>query len=91
MQEVRRLSALSRIDLTEAQAQRLQGDLEKILVHVDQLASVDTAGIAAYVPEAQSEACLRADVVEPSLPVDMALGAAPERLGDGFGVPKILD
>lgn len=91
MQDVQRLSALSRIDLTQEQAKALQGDLEKILLHVDQLSSVDTAGIEAYVPEAQSEDCLRADVVVPSLPVDAALAAAPERLGDGFGVPKILD
>ena len=34
---------------------------------------------------------LRADVVTASLPVDMALKNAPERMGDGFGVPKIIE
>lgn len=91
MQEVLRLSSLCRIELSEDEAKRLQGDLEKILHHVDQLASVSTSSVEPYRAPAENEEKLRADEVQPSLPIELALQNAPERLGDGFGVPKILD
>ena len=91
MQEVRRLGGLCRINLSEEEAKRVQGDLEKILHHVDQLQTVASEMVGPYRHAAQTEHTLRPDEVRPSLPVDAALAAAPERLGDGFGVPKILD
>jgi aspartyl-tRNA(Asn)/glutamyl-tRNA(Gln) amidotransferase subunit C len=33
----------------------------------------------------------REDVVQPSLSIDQALANAPERDGDGFSVPKIIE
>lgn len=88
--EVHRLAGLARLHLTEAEERAVMGDLERILAHVDKLADSDHSA-----PPTNHAVDLvqvdRPDVVTPSLPIEEVLRAAPERLGDGFGVPKIIE
>lgn len=45
-QEVKKLAALARIELTEDEVTRLQKDLEKVLAYIDDLKNVDVAGVS---------------------------------------------
>ena len=89
--DIHKLSLLCRIDLCPAEEEALRGDLDAILGHVDQLEKVDTKGVAPYEAVGLRELPLRPDAPRPSLGVEAALLNAPERLGDGFGVPKIIE
>lgn len=89
--EVHKLATLARLNLTEDEERAVMGDLENILAHVDKLASANTEQAPPTSHAVDLEGHLRPDVVAPSLPIDAVLRNAPERLGDGFGVPKILE
>lgn len=89
--EVHRLAVLCRLNLTQAEERQVMIDLESILTHVDKLASANVEDVAPLCHATYRSGPLRKDVVRPSLPVDEALKNAPERLGDGFGVPKIIE
>ncbi len=88
--DVARLAALARIDLTRAELEHLAPQLDVIL---DSVASV--SAVAGPDVEPTSHALplvnvFRADVVTPSLPVKEALAMAPAQEDDRFRVPRIL-
>ena len=89
--EVERIAKLARLKLTDAEKAQTAIDFDRILDHVDALQQVDTSGIEPTQHIEGIALVLREDRVQPSLPVDVALLNAPERLGDGFGVPKIIE
>ena len=90
--EVERIAVLARLTFDAAEIAALAHDLGDILGLMRSLEAVDVTGV---VPTAHATGepagPLREDLVRPSLPVDLALAAAPERLGDGFGVPKMIE
>ena len=88
--EVDEIALLARLHLEPAEAEALQGELGAILEHFAALAAVDTEGVLPMTHVLPTEAPLRADVVEPSLPVEEALRAAPSRHGDLISVPAII-
>jgi aspartyl-tRNA(Asn)/glutamyl-tRNA(Gln) amidotransferase subunit C len=92
--EVRYVAALANLDLTDAEVQRFEGDLNEILAHMDQLAEIDTSGIepmAQVLYEAAAGAPLRSDVPISSLSNQEALANAPQPGAGYFKVPKVID
>lgn len=89
--EVHRLATLARLDLTVDEERAVMGDLERILAHVDKLADSQAVQAPPTNHAVDLEPHERPDVVTPSLSIDEVLRNAPERLGDGFGVPKIIE
>jgi aspartyl-tRNA(Asn)/glutamyl-tRNA(Gln) amidotransferase subunit C len=89
-EEVARLAALARIDLTPAELARFAGELE-VIVHavarVSEVAGEDVPATSHPIPLSN---VFREDVVEPSLPVEAALAGAPAAEGGRFLVPQIL-
>ncbi len=88
--DVARLAALARIDLTQAELEHLAPQLDVIL---DSVASVSEVAGADVVPTSHALPLVnvfRADVVTPSLPVDATLAMAPAREDNRFRVPRIL-
>ncbi len=65
--------------------------MRNILAYVDSLAGLDLEAVAPTAHAVALPTLLREDVVQPGLALEAALRNAPERLGDGFGVPKIID
>ncbi len=97
---VRRVAALARIRLEEEEVARLQGELNGILGWIEQLQSVDTEGVepmAGGAPsggDARGGAAgmpMRADVVTDGGIREKILANAPDREGDFFGVPKVVE
>ena len=89
--EVMRIATLARLELEENEVEMLARDLGSILSYVHKLDELDTTGVEATTHAVELTTTLREDKSEPGLDVELGLRQAPERLGDGFGVPKIIE
>jgi aspartyl-tRNA(Asn)/glutamyl-tRNA(Gln) amidotransferase subunit C len=89
--EVLRIAELARLELSEAEAERMTAELEAILGHVASLAALDTTGIEPTAHALSIPTPLRDDRALPPLDPERALANAPERDGFAFVVPKVLD
>jgi len=88
--DVARLAALARIDMTDADLDRLSGQLSAIVDAVatlEEVADADVPATSHPIPMANVE---RDDVVMPSLTPEEALAAAPQAEGGRYRVPQIL-
>jgi aspartyl-tRNA(Asn)/glutamyl-tRNA(Gln) amidotransferase subunit C len=88
--EVEDIALLARLHLESAELERMQGELAAILDHFQTIAAVDTTDVPAMTHAVPMDLRLRADVSEPSLPVETALAAAPRRSGDLIVVPSSI-
>jgi aspartyl-tRNA(Asn)/glutamyl-tRNA(Gln) amidotransferase subunit C len=82
---------LARLDLAPADRDRMARQLSAILDYFDQINRVDTAGVEPLSHPLKINNVFRPDEPRPSLSVDDALANAPDRRGDYFGVPAVLD
>jgi aspartyl-tRNA(Asn)/glutamyl-tRNA(Gln) amidotransferase subunit C len=85
------VAKLARLELADSEIDRMQKDLGNILEYVNSLAELDTASVEETTQFAALGAPLRPDVVEPSLPNELALREAPRSSGGGFAVPAFVD
>jgi aspartyl-tRNA(Asn)/glutamyl-tRNA(Gln) amidotransferase subunit C len=90
-QEVEKVAKLARLEITPAEKETFAKQLSQILTHVEKLKQFDTKGIEPTATVLGQVNVFRDDDVRPSLPVEKALANAPEREGDGFSVPKIIE
>jgi aspartyl-tRNA(Asn)/glutamyl-tRNA(Gln) amidotransferase subunit C len=90
-EDVEKVALLARLRVTEDEKEVFATQLSQILTHVEQLNRYETAGVEPTTTVMGQVNVFRDDVVRPSLPAEKALANAPEREGDGFGVPKILE
>ena len=91
---VRRVAALARIRLEEEEVARIQGELNGILGWIEQLQAVDTEGVepmAGGTPEGIASMPMRDDVVTDGGQATKVLAYAPDREGEYFGVPKVVE
>jgi aspartyl-tRNA(Asn)/glutamyl-tRNA(Gln) amidotransferase subunit C len=89
-EEVRRVAALARLELSEAEVERMTGQLDAILSYVAKLDELETTGVAVTThPQAVVNA-FREDEVRPSLTRERALANAPEQNGEAFIVPRVI-
>ena len=88
--EVKRVAALARLDLSEAEIKRLTPQLDTILSYVAKLDELDTEGVPVTThPQSLSNA-LREDEVQESLARDKALANTAQENGEAFVVPKVV-
>jgi aspartyl-tRNA(Asn)/glutamyl-tRNA(Gln) amidotransferase subunit C len=88
---VRKVAKLSRLDLTEAEVQEFTGQLSAILQYVEKMNELDTADVEPLAHCLPITNVLREDYVKESLGTEKTLANAPQRDGEFFKVPKILD
>ncbi|WP_062463804.1 Asp-tRNA(Asn)/Glu-tRNA(Gln) amidotransferase subunit GatC [Demequina soli] len=88
--DVARLAALARIDMTDADLDRLSGQLAVIVDAVAKVAEVAGEDVPATSHPIPMSNIHREDVVRPSLAQDDALAAAPDAEDGRFRVPQIL-
>lgn len=91
VQEVEHVAKLARLSLAPEALEAAARDMQRILAHVDMLAQLDVSVVPASAHGTTLEARTREDVARAGLGLDKAMRNAPERLGDGFGVPKIIE
>ena len=89
--DVEHVARLTRLALTEAELERMREQLNSILAHLDTLRAVDTTGVEPTSHAVDVVNVMREDEVEPCLPQDAVLGNAPDRSGELFRVPRIIE
>lgn len=88
---VKRIARLARIRLEEEAVPRLQGELNQILGWIEQLSEVDVEGVTPLTGGAQMALRLRADVVNDGGYPEAVLANAPDRAGNFYAVPKVVE
>jgi aspartyl-tRNA(Asn)/glutamyl-tRNA(Gln) amidotransferase subunit C len=86
--QVLHVARLARLELDESEVERMASELSKVLDHIEKIRELDLEGVPPTSHVVQMTGALRADTPVPSLPVEVALEAAPEPVDDGFGVPS---
>jgi aspartyl-tRNA(Asn)/glutamyl-tRNA(Gln) amidotransferase subunit C len=87
-EDVLKLADIAKLELSEAQADALLGDLEKMLGFVDKVRALDLNGVEPLVYMTDRENVLREDVPAEPLSHADALRHAPGADSDYFRVPR---
>ena len=88
---VRRIATLARIRMDNAEVETMVGELNGILGWIEQLNEVDIAGIDPLAGAAHMALKLREDVVTDGGYPERILFNAPDRNGEFFAVPKVVE
>lgn len=89
--DVAHVAMLARIQLTDAELDRLAGQLDQIVGWVGQVNEVAAADVPPMSHPLPLTNVTRADTVRPGLTAEQALSGAPEAVYGRFSVPRILD
>lgn len=90
-EQVRRLGELARLAPAPGDEERLLAELRGILDYVARLRQLDTDGVPPSPSVLSPKARWREDEPEESLPPAEALREAPDRDGDFFRVPRVIE
>jgi aspartyl-tRNA(Asn)/glutamyl-tRNA(Gln) amidotransferase subunit C len=87
------VAQLASLSLTEAEANKLTGEVAGILKYVGELATLDTSSVppTAQVGAGPDAGALRADEVRPGLSHEDAVAQAPRESHGGFAVPGFVE
>ncbi|MDQ2625315.1 MAG: Asp-tRNA(Asn)/Glu-tRNA(Gln) amidotransferase subunit GatC [Actinomycetota bacterium] len=88
--EVARVAVLARIDLSDAEIDRLAGELQVIVASVEKVSEVATADVPATSHPLPLVNTMREDVPEPPIAIEDVLAGAPAAEDGKFAVPQIL-
>jgi aspartyl-tRNA(Asn)/glutamyl-tRNA(Gln) amidotransferase subunit C len=91
MRDVEHVARLSRLALTDQEKERMRRELDGILSYIDKLRALDTANVPPTSHAVPMTNVMREDEPRPSLAQDLMLANAPERSGEFFRVPKIIE
>jgi aspartyl-tRNA(Asn)/glutamyl-tRNA(Gln) amidotransferase subunit C len=91
LEAVRHVAELAHLRFSPEELERLRGELEGILTHINQLQEVDTAAIPPTAQVIEVTTVLRQDAVRPSLPVDVALRNVPRTEENFIEVDAVLE
>lgn len=86
--QVDHVARLARLDLTDAEAEKMASELSKVLGHIEKIRELDLEGVQPTSHVVDLVNALRADEPRPCLAHDVALASAPEPAFGGFGVPS---
>jgi aspartyl-tRNA(Asn)/glutamyl-tRNA(Gln) amidotransferase subunit C len=85
--QVLHVARLARLELDDADVERMASELSKVLDHIEKIRELDLDGVPPTSHVIDVVNALRPDEPIPSLPVDVVLEGAPEPVEQGFGVP----
>jgi aspartyl-tRNA(Asn)/glutamyl-tRNA(Gln) amidotransferase subunit C len=89
--EVKHIAHLARLDLTNEEIQRYQGQLSSILDYITMLQELDTSDVPPTSSVLPQSSPLREDMAHPGLSTEKALKNAPSQEQNQFKVPPVLD
>jgi aspartyl-tRNA(Asn)/glutamyl-tRNA(Gln) amidotransferase subunit C len=90
-EDVAHVARLARLALTEAELETMREQLNAILAHIDALKAVDTSGVEPTSHAVPQFNVMREDEPRPSFPPEAMLANAPDRAGEFFRVPRIIE
>ena len=89
--DVAHVARLARLALTDAELERMREQLNAILAHIDALRAVDTTGVEPTSHAVPQFNVMRDDEPRPCFPREDMLANAPDRSGEFFRVPRIIE
>ena len=91
LKDVEHVARLARLELSEAEKERMRRELDSILSYIDKLRALDTGGVEPTSYALPMTNVMRDDTPRPSFPQETMLANAPERSGEFFRVPRIIE
>ncbi|MFK4792978.1 Asp-tRNA(Asn)/Glu-tRNA(Gln) amidotransferase subunit GatC [Sphingobium sp. ZW T5_29] len=91
LQTVKKIASLSRISVTDAEAEAMVPELNNILGWVEQLGEVDVTGVEPMTAVIPNKLRLREDAVTDGNVRDKVLANAPQAEHGFFAVPKVIE
>ncbi|MFA5424155.1 MAG: Asp-tRNA(Asn)/Glu-tRNA(Gln) amidotransferase subunit GatC [Phycisphaerae bacterium] len=89
--EVRKVAKLARLQPSEAEVEEFTEQLAAILQYVEKMNELDTQNVEPLAHCLVVHNVFREDEIKESLGTEKTLANAPQREGEFFRVPKILD
>jgi aspartyl-tRNA(Asn)/glutamyl-tRNA(Gln) amidotransferase subunit C len=89
--DVEHVARLARLHLSQEERARMRAQLEAILRYIDQLKQVAVAGVEPTAHAVPLVNVMREDEVEPSVDREAMMANAPDRAGEFFRVPRIIE
>jgi aspartyl-tRNA(Asn)/glutamyl-tRNA(Gln) amidotransferase subunit C len=89
--DVEHVARLARLALTDAELEKMREQLNGILAYIEKLNALDTQNVEPTSHAVPMVNVMRDDEERPCLPRDEALANAPDRAGDFFRVPRIIE
>ncbi|HSF07262.1 MAG TPA: Asp-tRNA(Asn)/Glu-tRNA(Gln) amidotransferase subunit GatC [Methylomirabilota bacterium] len=89
--DVEHVARLGRLALTEGELERMRGELAAILQYIEKLRAVDVEGVEPTSHAVPVVNVMREDEVEPPGDHETMMGNAPDRSGEFFRVPRIIE
>jgi aspartyl-tRNA(Asn)/glutamyl-tRNA(Gln) amidotransferase subunit C len=87
-EQVLHVAKLARLRLSDAEVEKMAGELSGILEHVDRISELDLDGVAPTSHVVELENVLRPDEPRPSWPKEAVLDQAPDPADGAFRVPS---
>ena len=91
LKDVRRIALLARIRIEDSELETLRAELNNIIGWVEQLSQVDTDGVEPMTSVADVTTAQRIDFVTDGNVLEKVLANAPDREGDFYAVPKVVE
>ena len=89
--DVEHVARLARLALSDAEKARMRAELAAILRYIDKLRELDVEGVEPTSHALPLVNVMREDEARPCLPRDETMANAPDRVGDLFRVPRIIE
>ncbi len=89
--DIRHLTALAQLKLSEVEAEAVAGDLARIIDMVDQMQAMDTEGVRPLAHPLDTAARLRPDEVTEIVDRDLYQAGAPETEDGLYLVPRVVE
>jgi len=88
---VRKVAEQARLALTDDEVERIVAGLRDVLAGAERLRELDLTDVEPAIHGVQLLNIMRGDVVEPSMPRDEILAAAPEVQDGMVKVPRLIE
>ena len=89
--DVEHVARLARLALTDAELERMRAQLNGILTYIEKLNELDTRDVEPTAHAVPLVNVMRDDEPGPCLSREDALANAPDRAGEFFRVPRIIE
>ncbi|MBD1869729.1 Asp-tRNA(Asn)/Glu-tRNA(Gln) amidotransferase subunit GatC [Oculatella sp. FACHB-28] len=90
-EQVQKVAHLARLNLTSEEETQFTGQLSDILEYFEQLSELDTSEVAPTTRAIDMSNVSRPDQLQPCEDREIILESAPDRDGEFFKVPKIVN
>jgi aspartyl-tRNA(Asn)/glutamyl-tRNA(Gln) amidotransferase subunit C len=90
-EDVQHVARLARLHLTDDEVERMRQQLDAILAYIDKLRELDVEGVEPTAHAVPLVNVMRDDHVAACLSQEAALANAPDRAGEFFRVPRIIE